>query len=103
MKIVTLFLTCPNRSEAQTIADRLLAKKLIACAKFIDNSAKFHWQGELATSEEVLLIMDSIEEHFKAIEAEVAKLHSYDTFVLTAAAVVKTTKQVERWLKDSLK
>lgn len=103
MKIITLFLTCPNRGEAQTIADCLLTKKLIACAKFIDNSAKFHWQGKPDTAEEVMLIMDSIEEHFKAIETEVAKLHSYDTFALTAIPVVKTTRQVEQWLKDSLK
>ena len=103
MKIVTLFLTCANNGEADKISQALLTKKLVVCIKKTVVSSSFLWKGSIAKSNEVLLIMDSTEEKFEEIEKEVRKIHSYETFVLLATSVIKSSKGVREWIKDELK
>lgn len=97
-----LWLTCANKTEADKIAKALLAKYLVACAKQLPVSSDFLWQGKIDHNDEILLVMDSHEDLFDKIEAEVAKLHSYETFVLQAIPVSKVSTAAAKWLEDSL-
>ena len=101
-KFCQLWLTCANQTEANKIASSLLDKQLIACAKSWPISCMYRWQGKIADGKEVLLLMESREDLFDAIEAEVKKLHSYDTFVLTAVPVTKLSKQAIKWMEEEL-
>jgi periplasmic divalent cation tolerance protein len=96
---VELVLTCGSWQEAQRIVDRLLEEKLIACAEFIPIKSKFHWQGQINETDEVKLLMHSVSHLFDKVEAEVAKLHSYETFVLQAIPVTHISKQAAEWLE----
>ena len=96
-------LTCADKKEADKIGNALLKKKLIACAKEIPVSSSFWWKGKIDNSQEVLLMMESIEKNFEKVNKEIKKLHSYETFVLFSLPVGKTTEDVERWLKKELK
>ncbi len=99
-----LWLTCKNSVESSTIANALLEKGLIACAKQISSvDSDFRWQGKIERNDEELLVMDSRLDLFDKIEAEVAKIHSYDTFVLQAVPVVKISKKAQKWLNKELK
>lgn len=95
-----LFLTCANEAEADKISKSLLEKKLIFCAKRFPVSSSFLWKGSVDLAREVLLVMDSIEENFGKIEQEVAKIHSYKTFVLLSSPVTQTTKKVKDWIRQ---
>lgn len=103
MKIITLFLTCANDTEAEEISQKLLKNKLVVCIKKTEVSSSFLWKGSIDKSEEVLLIMDSFEEKFSEIEKEVRKIHSYSTFVLFAVPVIKASKGIGEWIKDEFK
>lgn len=100
MKLCVLFLTCANEKEADKIISILLKKKLVFCVKKHAVSSSFLWHGEIDSYSEVLLIMDSLADNFEKIDKEVSKLHSYDTFVLMALPVVKTTRRVKNWVRD---
>ena len=102
MNLITLFLTCANAEEARKISDKLLEEKLAACIRQTDVRSDFWWQGKIERANEVQLIIESIEEKFDAIESVVRKLHSYETFILTAYPVAKTSSGVEDWVKESL-
>ncbi len=102
MKLVSLFLTCTNTVEADTIVKELFAKKLVACVKQTSVDSTYKWQGKIESNEETLLIMDTSEEKFPEIEAVVKKLHSYDTPVLTAYPIVKSSIGVSAWMRESL-
>ncbi len=99
---IQLYLTCADQAEAGKIAKALLAKNLIACAKRLPVSSDFHWQGKIEGADEVLLIMDSEASLFEQIEEEVAKLHSYETFVLQAVPVERTSRAASQWLEEVL-
>lgn len=97
-----LWLTVGSKEEADKIANTLLVKHLAACVKQVPVTSGFSWQGKIESNKEVLLVMDSVLELFGEIEAEVKKLHSYDTFVLQAIPVTKISKGAEGWLRSEL-
>ena len=100
--ICQLLLTVASQQEANAIADSLLDKQLVTCVKQVAINSRFRWQGKIENANEILLIMESREDLFDRVEAEVAKLHSYDTFVLEAVAVSKVSAKARGWVKDEL-
>ena len=97
-----LYLTCENTTEATEIAEALLNKRLVVCAKQMPVSSDFHWQGTIEHGNEILLLMQSRLDLFEQVEAEVAKTHSYDTFVLEAVPISKISSDAEKWMKENL-
>ncbi|MFO0920727.1 MAG: divalent cation tolerance protein CutA [Candidatus Saccharimonadales bacterium] len=98
-----LWLTCKDKSEAGAIAKELLDKRLIACAKELDLSSHFIWKGNIENSAEVLLIMDSTEDLFSQVEEIVAKIHSYETFVLQAVPITHISWRSKEWIEEVLR
>lgn len=98
-----LFLTCENTDEATKIADSLLGQRLIACAKQVAAKSSFWWQSKIDKADEVMLVMESRSDLFDKVEAEVKKLHSYETFVLYATPIESISKEAEQWLNKELK
>lgn len=104
MKFCQLWLTCADQEEADKIANTLFDKKLVICyGKLAPYTGKYWWHGKIKDNEEVLLEMLSRLDLFDEIEKEIAKLHSYDTFVLEALPISKISKKAAEWLKDELK
>jgi ribonuclease HI len=102
MNLITLFLTCGSPAQAKKISDKLLDERLAVCIKQTDINSDFLWKGKKERGKEVLLIIDSAEDKFDAIEAAVKEVHSYETFVLTAYPVVKASADVRQWAEQEL-
>lgn len=102
MKMSIFLLTCADEKEADRISQVLLEKRLVVCAKKFPASSSFWWKGKIDKSNEIVLLLESIEANFKKVEKEVRKLHSYETFVLFSLPVNQTTSDVESWLKKEL-
>lgn len=100
--MITLFLTCANNNEAETIGRALLEAKLVACVRQTNVSSSYWWDKAIQHDNEVLLMMESIEEKYDAIEKIVTELHSYTEHVLTAVKVHKSNPGVDEWLVQSL-
>jgi len=103
MKPALLFLTCANQKEANKISKSLFKNKLVVCIKSMPVSSSFLWQGKIDSGKEVLLVMDSVESKFKAVEKQVKKLHSYDTPVLISVPISQVSTGITKWLKQELK
>ena len=99
---VELFLTCASWQEAQAIADALLEKKLVACVEQMEIRSKNWWEGAIEDTKEIKLSMLSIAEHYSKIEAVIAKLHSYETFVLKQIPITHLNDDAAKWLHNSL-
>ena len=97
-----IHLTCADKLQAARIAHSLLEKNLVACVKYVNISSDFRWKDRIQNNKEVLLLMESKISLFHKVEAEVAKIHSYDTFVLEAVPVVKISKEAQKWLEEEL-
>lgn len=100
---VELVLTCGSWQEAQRIADALLEKHLVACVEMLGIKSKYHWQGKIEQADEIKLVMETIADNFDKVEAEVKKLHSYDTFVLQQIPLTHINKDAAKWLEAETK
>ncbi len=98
-----LWLTCADKQEADKIVNTLLVKHLVVCARQIPLTADYLWQGKIDHNDEVLLIMDSRDDLFSEVERTVAKLHSYDTFVLEMTPIERLSVKAEEWIKGELR
>ncbi|MBW4060952.1 divalent-cation tolerance protein CutA [Candidatus Saccharibacteria bacterium] len=100
---VELLLSCENEAEASKIAEALLAQHLIVCVKRLPIESTFWWKDGITLGHEVLMLMESALDLFDAIEIEVEKLHSYETFVLQAMPFVKISKSATAWVENNLR
>ncbi len=97
-----LYLTCEN-GEEETIAQHLLEKHLVACAKFVPITSAYWWNGAIDHAKESLIIFESAADLFSDVEAEVKTIHSYDTFVLTQVSMAAINEDAAKWLNENLK
>lgn len=103
MTFVHAHLACRDAVEAQTIGSALLNEKLIVCFKIIGPvESTYWWKEKLEKGGEVLVVMETHESRMAAIEEMVQKLHSYETFVLTATPLVYVSKDARVWMQNTL-
>jgi len=100
---VQLVLTCETEAEARKIADTLLAKHLVACVKFDEIKSRYWWEDKIEEATETRLTMESVAENFDKAEAEIKKLHSYDTFVLQQLPLTNLSKAAQSWWLENNK
>ena len=63
----------------------------------------YRWKGGIEEANEAALLMESAEDLFEAVEAEVANIHSYETFVLTQIPMTRICKAARAWMEEELK
>ena len=100
---IIVLVTTANRKEAETIAQKLLEKKLIACVNIIDPIAShFHWAGKTEKTQECLILMKSRKDLFNEIAETVKAMHSYEVPEILALPVVAGSKDYLDWLDRCL-
>lgn len=100
-KFFYFLLTCSN-SEKDTIARELLEKRLIVCAKFIPVESMYLWKDKIERDGEILILMESIEGNFEAVNAVIKKIHSYETYVLQMIPAKNINTDAQNWMLDEL-
>lgn len=101
-KFCYFYLSCELGEESK-IANHLLERHLVACAKFIPVASSYWWRSSLEHTNETMIIFESAEDLFDETRAEIKKVHSYDTFVLTQVSMTNINKEATKWLNESLK
>ena len=101
---IVVLVTTPSREEAENVAQKLLEKRLIACANIVGPiSSHFHWGGKLERAEEFLILMKSRVDLFEALSLQVKSLHSYKVPEIIALPVAAGSKNYLDWLGCCLK
>lgn len=78
-KMLFIYVTCKNASEAEKIGEMLVKKRLVACAVVVPKAKSiFRWNGKIVKASESLLFLKSAARNKAKLEAEVKKLHSYE-------------------------
>jgi periplasmic divalent cation tolerance protein len=96
--------TTAGREEAETIVQRLLEAKLIACANIVGPvSSHFHWSGKIEKAEEYLILMKSRKDLFEKLSETVKALHSYEVPEILALPIVEGSKAYMNWLDSCLR
>lgn len=79
MSIKLVYVTAPNRNEAEQIAETVVAERMAACANILDGvTSVFHWDGKLCRENEAVLILKTTGEQVAALTGRIRALHSYE-------------------------
>lgn len=97
-----LWLTCADKKEAAKIANTLLAKHLVACVRQMSVTSGYLWHQKIEHGTEILLVMTTRQDFLEKVEAEIAKLHSYNTFALEAIPIKLVSEKTKSWLDKEL-
>ncbi|MEY4352028.1 MAG: hypothetical protein RLZZ609_269 [Cyanobacteriota bacterium] len=65
--------------KAESLAEALLQRGLVACVSLMPTVSIYRWQGRLTRSEEVQLLLKTHPPGLEALHQQVMALHSYDT------------------------
>ena len=68
-----------NGERAESLARALLERRLAACVALTPLSTQYWWQGAIARSQEVQLLIKTHPAQLAALEQAVRELHSYST------------------------
>jgi periplasmic divalent cation tolerance protein len=101
---IIVMVTTASKEEAETIAQRLLEAKLIACANIIGPvSSRFLWSGKIDKAEEYLVFMKSRRDLFEKLSESVKALHSYEVPEIIVFPIVAGSKAYLDWLDGCLR
>jgi|CXWL01.1.fsa_nt_gi periplasmic divalent cation tolerance protein len=77
--IKLLYATFASKEEAVSIAHKLLAEKLIACANIFDGGASiYRWENKVQQQQEAMLFAKTTDKQAQKAVARIKELHSYD-------------------------
>lgn len=102
MEQVIYLLTCVDTDEANKIAHALVDGRLAACVKTIPVSSTFRWDDKVQDTQEVLLMIESLDDHFGAVNKVIKNLHSYEQYVLNQINVSQSNDGVLAWVKGGI-
>lgn len=98
-----VLVTCPGLL-AGSIAQALLEEGLAACVNVVPNlTSVFKWQGKIERQNEHLLIIKSERSLWKALQARVRELHTYETPEILCLAVEDACKAYLDWIASCLR
>jgi len=100
---ILVLVTTASKTEAETIAQRLLEAKLIACANIVGPvQSRFLWSGKIDSAEEYLVFMKSRRDLFGKLSDSVKALHSYEVPEIIAVPIVDGLAAYLSWLGGCL-
>ena len=99
---IVVFITAPNTDEARLLAETLVTDRLAACVQILPEiESIYRWQGKIERQPEVLLIGKTTRRKFSELEAEVRRIHSYETPEIVAVSIAEASSPYLDWLIKS--
>jgi periplasmic divalent cation tolerance protein len=100
-----VLVTCGSATEARKIADKVVRKRLAACANILPGPIQsiYRWKGKVETAQEVLIVIKTNTARLAGLEREVKRLHSYDIPEFMAIPIVAGSREYLSWLADSVR
>jgi periplasmic divalent cation tolerance protein len=93
-----VLVTAASQSEAERIAEVLIADRLAACVNLLPIRSIYTWQGDICREEEWQLIIKTDLSQFAALEAKIREVHSYETPEIIALPIVAGSQAYLDWI-----
>jgi len=92
--------TIDDENIADRISTTLLKDHLVACVQSHTVQSKYHWNGTLETSEEILLQMKTKASLFEEIKVQIEALHSYDVPEIIMTPILDANDDYLKWIEE---
>jgi periplasmic divalent cation tolerance protein len=100
---IVILVTCRDRPQARKIARHLVEAKLAACVNVSSPvESIYRWKGKVESDREFLLVIKTRRGHFRAVEAAVRALHSYENPEVIALPIAEGSRDYLKWIDECL-
>ena len=99
--MLLIYITCKDESEAKTVSEHLLKKRLIACVNIFPIESMYLWRGEINRGKEFVVIVKTLEKKFDEIKEEIKRIHSYEIPCILKIKVDANEEFLE-WVRNEL-
>ncbi|PVV13481.1 MAG: divalent-cation tolerance protein CutA [gamma proteobacterium symbiont of Ctena orbiculata] len=102
--LLLILCTVPDRETGLKLAKALLDQGLAACVNLTSPvTSVYRWQGRLEQSDEVLLLIKSVEKHYQRVEALLRAQHPYELPEIIAVPVEQGLDDYLDWVERCTK
>lgn len=101
-----LYITTPDKNEAQKIGRKLVEQNLAACTNIIDGMQSIYkWEGEIKEESECVLIVKTHYSRVKKVTRLVKEMHSYEVPAIVSLTITEDEGNQEylEWLEKTAK
>jgi periplasmic divalent cation tolerance protein len=104
LDFIIVLSTAGNIDEAEKIAEHLVGNHLAACVNILPAvRSVYWWKNAIQKDDEVLMIVKTSKDKFKAVEKMIRSLHSYEVPEIISFALENGSEGYLKWFEDSLK
>ncbi len=101
--MLVVMTTCPNLSEAETLAEKIVEAKLAACVQILPPMTSVYvWEGKVQKAAEHLLLIKTLKEKYDELAAFITANHSYVVPEIVAVEAAKVSESYSAWLGQLL-
>ena len=101
--MLVVFTTAPNSEEANSLAAKIIEKKLAACVHVLPQmTSHYYWDGAIQKEPEHLVLIKTIDETFERLERFIKENHSYDVPEIVGLKAENVSAEYLSWLKGWL-
>jgi periplasmic divalent cation tolerance protein len=102
-EFVTLYVTCANQAEAESLATALLQERLVACVNILQGvTSLYHWEGAIQKETEVLLLAKTTQHKAQPATLFLTQRHSYTTPCITVLPLSGGNADYLAWIKKEV-
>jgi periplasmic divalent cation tolerance protein len=99
---VFIYITHPDAEQATVLGGSLVEAGLAACVNILPGMLSiYQWQGQIETSEEVVILVKTRRELIEDVQAYVLQTHPYDCPCIVALPVVAGNPAFLDWIAQS--
>ena len=99
-----VLITAPKGAPARKVAHAILKRRLAACVNIVDAiESHYWWKGKIERGNEALLVVKTRKSLFRALVAEVTRVHPYDVPEIVMLDLVEGNRPYLTWLRDETK
>jgi periplasmic divalent cation tolerance protein len=101
-EILVALSTFPDAETARRVAEKLVAKNLVACANITAQvESVYRWKGEIETGKEALVLFKVTADRYDPFEKELKALHPYEVPEIIALPVTRGSPEYLHWVSES--
>ena len=99
LEVLVVYSTFSDPQDAQRVARQLVEERLVACAQILSTPihSMYHWDGEVRSDDETLLLMKSTEARWPELQDRLMDLHPYDVPEIVATPA-RASQSYGAWL-----
>jgi periplasmic divalent cation tolerance protein len=93
--------TCPSLRVARRLARALVAERLAACVNILPIAQSvYRWKGKIESARELLLVIKSRVQDYRALERRLRALHPYELPEVVAVPIAGGDGRYLAWIAD---